>query len=65
VAAFDDQYVNLLWQEMNMDRPRAATEGQTIEQAVNFAVDSFQYICVLDGIEPPSEAEIRARLAGR
>jgi hypothetical protein len=33
---------------------------------MNFSIHCFQYICVLDGIDPPpSEAEIRARLAGR
>jgi hypothetical protein len=58
-----DQYVNLLWQQAGMDRPREATEGQTREQAVNFSILSFQYICTLEGIEPPSEAAVRERLA--
>ena len=36
---------------------------QTPEQATNYAVMGFQFVCRFEGIPVPSEAEIRKQLA--
>jgi len=52
-----------LWDEVGMDRPILPTAHQTREQAVNFAVADFRYVCGFDGVDVPSEAAVRAELA--
>jgi hypothetical protein len=54
-----------LWGEAGMDDIQA-TAGQTREQAVNFAIHSYRYICNLfDGEPIPSEAAVRNELDRR
>jgi hypothetical protein len=53
-----------LWWLIRADQPRpAATPGQTAEQALALAAESFRTTCrFVDGIEPPTAAEVEERL---
>ena len=46
-----------MWEIMKMDRPIKPSPRQTREQALNFAVVSFQYGCSLE-VDPPSDLRI-------
>ena len=51
-----------LWETMHMDEPQDPRQG-TPEQIANHAVSSYRYGCHFEGVDPPSEDEIRAELA--
>jgi hypothetical protein len=51
-----------LFAELGLDEPPGANEGQTAEQARNFAMESFLYVCELEGLLPlPDKQAIRRR----
>ncbi len=53
---------NDLWPEEPTDE---GTSQQTPQQAENFAVLSLQYIFQFEGLDVPSEADLRAELRKR
>ena len=49
-----------LWTDLGMNEPPRPSGEQTPAQAINLAVDSFRFLCRLDGLPVPAEAEVRA-----
>ncbi len=51
---------NEVWEDTGPHFAGPSSDGQTPEQAFNFAVRSFAQVCVFDGVDPPPEDVIRA-----
>jgi hypothetical protein len=57
VALTDDQA------ELFRERPElTVADGQTENQARNFGAASFRYICALEGVGMPSQADVLAEM---